>query len=237
MGLPVVRTGDAALDRFLDAVRIYIDKNPSASGGGRGTDTVRYVRVSDVQAVVNDAVKSSIRNMTRDELDGFAKSIAGTRLFSSLMGSGSALDGVVDGLPRTVLSDIRAAKSAITSAVSSMAIVSAEDNRAVAARLDTVTLQTADWSATVASSGVTVLTMMQTTTTLTIAATTSQYNEFTLVLKQGTGSNKVTWPSNVKHVPIRPATSTQSGWKDFFVLRTFDTGTTWYCFAQGGGVA
>ena len=138
MGLPVVRTGDVALDRFLDAVRIYIDKNPSASGGGRGTDTVRYVRASDVQAVVNDAVRSSIRNMTRDELDGFAKSIAGTRLFSSLMGSGSALDGVVDGLPRTVLSDIRAAKSASTSAVSSTAIVSAEDNRAVAARLDTV---------------------------------------------------------------------------------------------------
>ena len=227
MGLPVVRTGDAALDRFLDAVRIYIDKNPSASGGGRGTDTVRYVRASDVQAVVNDAVKSSIRNMTRDELDGFAKSIAGTRLFSSLMGSGSALDGVVDGLPRTVLSDIRAAKSASTSAVTWGSGGSG----------DAVTLQTAGWDATVASSGVTVLTMMQTTTTLTIAATTSQYNEFTLVLKQGTGSNKVTWPSNVKHVPIRPATSTQSGWKDFFVLRTFDTGTTWYCFAQGGGVA
>lgn len=63
----------------------------------------------------------------------------------------------------------------------------------------------------------------------------STYREFRLVVQQGAGSNSVTWGENITHVPTTPVTSAQANKRDFFLLRTFNNGAKWYCFAEGGG--
>ena len=67
--------------------------------------------------------------------------------------------------------------------------------------------------------------------------TGTSFREVRLVIEQGGGGSRViTWDTNIKHVPTNPVTSTLANSRDFFVLRSFNNGTTWYCFAEGGGV-
>lgn len=89
------------------------------------------------------------------------------------------------------------------------------------------------------SSGLIHLTLSAGSTQILVGSITdpaNTYREFRLVVQQGAGSNAVTWGGNIKHVPATPVTSTQANKRDFFMLRTFDNGVKWYCFAEGGGV-
>lgn len=59
----------------------------------------------------------------------------------------------------------------------------------------------------------------------------------TLFLTQGTGSNVVTWSSNVKWpTGIAPALSFEAGATDVFSLITYDHGVTWFGFLNGSWV-
>jgi Concanavalin A-like lectin/glucanases superfamily len=73
-------------------------------------------------------------------------------------------------------------------------------------------------------------------TTISLTMVPVQCMEFTLILQQTSGSNVVLWDSMIKHVPAFPGQSTQPNQRDFYTLKTFDYGMTWYCFALGGGV-
>ena len=59
---------------------------------------------------------------------------------------------------------------------------------------------------------------------------------FTLVLTQGTGANKVQWPSNIKwQHGIAPALSYTQGSVDLMYFITLDKGSTWLGAIIGGG--
>lgn len=138
MGLPVVRTGNTALDRFLEQVREYIE----SSRGGTGTAAQnRVLRVSDISSIVQLAAAGaakSAKSFTQSEMEAFAAGLADTRLFQSLTGPGSALGGAVDGLPRTNITEVKSQKGATASGVAVNAIVATEDTRSVAALVTTV---------------------------------------------------------------------------------------------------
>lgn len=138
-GLPVVRTGNVALDRFLEAVREYIE---TSNGGGNANAKDRVLRVSDIPAMLQLATaaveKAPARTMRQDEVEKLANDLRTTRLFKSLTGPGSALDGVVDGMPRQVLADVRAASGRSQAGVTTEAIVNISENQALAAQVTTV---------------------------------------------------------------------------------------------------
>lgn len=138
MGLPVVRTGNVALDRFLEQVREYIE---TSKGTANPQSKDRVLRVSDLASVVALAAAGAQnlpKKYTQSELEQFASDLKNTRVFQSLMGEGSALDGVVDGLPRQTLADVRAARGTGVAAVVSEAIVSATETQVIAAQVSTV---------------------------------------------------------------------------------------------------
>lgn len=59
--------------------------------------------------------------------------------------------------------------------------------------------------------------------------------QLTLLLKQGTGSNKVVWPSSIRWNNGRPPVlSYLTGRVDVITLLTYDSGTSWYGFYNGG---
>lgn len=147
MGLPVIRTGNTALDKFLSLVREHIESDKSKGGA-------RFLRESDITTIIEkttDAIAKSPKSFSQQEMEKFANDIRNTALFRALLGPGSALDGRVDGLPRTTLSDIRAGQADTAAGVTSEAIVSAEDSRSVAALVTTVTarLDNFDGAATI----------------------------------------------------------------------------------------
>lgn len=136
MSLPVIRTGDVPMDRFLEQVRLFID---TAKGDIKPQDRVlRFSDMAGIVAATAAAAQKPLGNYTQQDVEKLAQDLANTRLFQSLMRPGSALDGIVDGLPRTVLSDVRAVAGKGRAAVTSEAIVSTTNERALAARIDTV---------------------------------------------------------------------------------------------------
>lgn len=82
------------------------------------------------------------------------------------------------------------------------------------------------------------VTLTAVTTTLTIAGTTDpeqQARQIRIELTQGTGSNLVTWPSNVYWSYDRePKLSYEQGRVDIVDLITTDKGTTWRGAFNGG---
>lgn len=59
--------------------------------------------------------------------------------------------------------------------------------------------------------------------------------QLTLILKQGTGSNKVKWPSNIHWNNERaPNLSYVQGRSDIVTILTHDSGANWYGFFNGG---
>lgn len=76
------------------------------------------------------------------------------------------------------------------------------------------------------------------TTTMTFATFADGANkarQITLLLKQGTGSNRVTWPSSIRWNNGRaPVLSYLTGRVDVITLLTYDSGTSWYGFYNGG---
>lgn len=80
--------------------------------------------------------------------------------------------------------------------------------------------------------------LKQPTTTFTISGFTdpvSTCRQITLILQQGTGANKVSWPSKVKWNNNRtPVLSYVKNKVDFITLLTKDSGATWYGFYNGG---
>jgi hypothetical protein len=59
---------------------------------------------------------------------------------------------------------------------------------------------------------------------------------FTLVVKQGSGANKLTWPSSVKwSYQAAPVLSYEQGAEDVIILTSYDGGLTWRGFFAGGG--
>lgn len=144
-GLPVVRTGNIALDRFLEAVREYIE---TSKGGGNPQSKDRVLRVSDIPALIQLVEQAPAKPLTQSEVESLAQSIQNTRLFQSLTSDGSALAGVVDGYPREVLADVRATAGKSQAGVTTEAIVSATDTQALAAQVTTVTARLDDFSGT-----------------------------------------------------------------------------------------
>lgn len=139
MGLPVVRTGNTALDRFLEQVREYIE---SSRGGGSPTaEQNRVLRVSDISSIVQLAAAGAAKlpkAYTQQEMEKFAADLSNTRLFQSLTGEGSALGSSLEGLPATNIMDVRAQRNANSAGVVSNAIVASDDTRSVAALVTTV---------------------------------------------------------------------------------------------------
>lgn len=76
------------------------------------------------------------------------------------------------------------------------------------------------------------------TTTLTLktpAGETDLCRQITLMLQQGTGSNKVKWPASVRWNNGRePVLSYDNGKIDVITLLTKDSGAKWYGFYNGG---
>lgn len=146
-GLPVVRTGNVALDRFLEAVREYIE---TSKGGGNANSKDRVLRVSDIPAVIQLAAasveQSPAKKLTQSEIGAFAQSIQNTQLFQSLTGPGSAVDGILGGSPREVLADIRASSGRSQAGVTTEAVVSATDTSALAAQITSVTTRLDDFN-------------------------------------------------------------------------------------------
>lgn len=63
----------------------------------------------------------------------------------------------------------------------------------------------------------------------------STCRQLTLMIEQGTGANKINWPSNIKWNNGRdPVLSYISGKIDFLTLLTKDSGNSWYGFYNGG---
>ena len=136
MGLPVVRTGDVMLDRFLEQVREYIDSTKGAPNAPN-----RVLRVADIGAIVELATAGAIKktqNKTQSELDGLAAEIMNTRLFQTLTSSGPALAGRLGGLPVTNITEVKSQKGATNAGVSTNAIVAVSDDSATAALVTTV---------------------------------------------------------------------------------------------------
>lgn len=139
MGLPVVRTGNVALDRFLEQVREFIE---TSRGGTSPTAAQnRVLRVSDIGSIVQLAAAGAAqmsKSYTQPEMEKFAADLANTRVFQALTGEGSALGDDLATLPRTNITDVKVQKDASGSSVTSDAIVAAEGDRAVAALVTTV---------------------------------------------------------------------------------------------------
>lgn len=75
------------------------------------------------------------------------------------------------------------------------------------------------------------------TTTFTITTPNDNGNcrQLTLMLQQGTGANKVVWPSSVRWNNGRtPVLSQDTGKVDVLTLLTKDSGAKWYGFYNGG---
>lgn len=136
MGLPVITTGNRALDLFLQQVRQYLD----AQKGTALTGTDRALRISDLPGIVKvvQAADPAKTPTYASQMDKLAEDLMNTRLFKSLIGPGSGIDDLLDGYPREVLADVRAVSGNSTAAVTSEAVVVVEDGLAMAARVDTV---------------------------------------------------------------------------------------------------
>lgn len=82
------------------------------------------------------------------------------------------------------------------------------------------------------------LQLTQATTTISFKAVQVEQNTFhqvTLLLSQGTGANKVTWPSSVKWNNGRtPTLSYNKNSRDIFNFVSYDNGTTWLGTYVGG---
>lgn len=95
----------------------------------------------------------------------------------------------------------------------------------------TITIQIADGS-------VQHFRLITANTTFVMGAITDPGNtcrQLTVMLEQGTGANKVTWPSNVRWNNNRnPTLSFVQGKMDFMTLFTKNSGATWYGFYNGG---
>ena len=80
--------------------------------------------------------------------------------------------------------------------------------------------------------------LMTTNTTFVMGAIgdpTNTCRQLTIMLEQGTGANKIIWPSNVRWNNNRnPTLSFVQGKMDFLTLFTKDSGSTWYGFYNGG---
>lgn len=136
-GLPVVRTGDVALDRFLEAVREYIE---SSKGGGSAASQ-RVLRMSDLPSIVKlvtAAVETNTAPSTQQELESLAVSLSNTRVFKALTTPGSAVADVLEGYTRETLSDVRKVAVSSTAAATTEAVVSATQDQALAAQVTTV---------------------------------------------------------------------------------------------------
>lgn len=85
------------------------------------------------------------------------------------------------------------------------------------------------------------LTLNTATTTVTFKAFSDGANlgrQLTLLLKQGTGANKVNWPSSIKWNNNRPPVlSYVTGRVDVITLLTRNSGGTWYGFYNGGWIS
>ncbi|HBC3499801.1 TPA: hypothetical protein KDY90_002581 [Vibrio parahaemolyticus] len=83
------------------------------------------------------------------------------------------------------------------------------------------------------------LKLMQPTTTMNINVSNpdpSAAIQCILVLEQGTGSNKVIWPDNIKWpTSSNPHLSYEQGKKDTVALMSLDQGATWMAFLSGSG--
>ena len=78
-------------------------------------------------------------------------------------------------------------------------------------------------------------------TNITIGGTTDtagMARQITLMLKQVTGSNKVTWPANIRWANERqPRLSFVTNYSDMVTLLTVDGGITWQGFFNGGWIS
>ncbi len=72
--------------------------------------------------------------------------------------------------------------------------------------------------------------------TTTISLTQANAPNFTLVLTQGTGANKVIWPSSIKwQFGIAPVLSYKKDQVDILYFISLDNGNTWLGSMIGGG--
>ncbi|AEK81928.1 hypothetical protein [Salmonella phage 7-11] len=82
------------------------------------------------------------------------------------------------------------------------------------------------------------LTLNSSTTTVTIGSFSDgpdKARQLTLLIKQGTGSNKVVWPSSIRWNNNRaPVLSYLTGRVDVITLLTYNSGASWYGFYNGG---
>ena len=82
------------------------------------------------------------------------------------------------------------------------------------------------------------LTFNSSTTTVTIGPFSDgpdKARQLTLLIKQGTGSNKVVWPSSIRWNNNRaPVLSYLTGRVDVITLLTYNSGASWYGFYNGG---
>lgn len=90
----------------------------------------------------------------------------------------------------------------------------------------------------VVSGSVQRLVLNASTTTVTILPFTDgadKARQLTLLVKQGTGSNKVVWPSTIMWNNGRPPVlSYLTGRVDVITLLTYNSGASWYGFYNGG---
>ena len=94
MGLPVVRTGNTALDRFLDEVRQHINS------------TTQATKVPDTTAAVLPGAA---------DMEKFARDLMATRVFRAALGDRSSFDSLAYGAPKVTLNSTKA-ESLISSA-------------------------------------------------------------------------------------------------------------------------
>ncbi|QQK87888.1 hypothetical protein pSalSNUABM01_019 [Salmonella phage pSal-SNUABM-01] len=82
------------------------------------------------------------------------------------------------------------------------------------------------------------LTLNASTTTVTIGPFSDgadKARQLTLLIKQGTGSNRVVWPSSIRWNNARaPVLSYLTGRVDVVTLLTYNSGASWYGFYNGG---
>lgn len=82
------------------------------------------------------------------------------------------------------------------------------------------------------------ITLNSSTTTVTFTPFTDgvdKARQLTILLKQGTGSNKVVWPSSIRWNNNRaPVLSYLTGRVDVITLLTYNSGASWYGFYNGG---
>lgn len=140
-GLPVVRTGDVALDRFLEAVRQYIETAKGDSQGFNSKD--RVIRVSDLPAVLELAV-SAVKKAppSAHEVDRFVVELTKSPLFTALTGSGGAIDREIEGYDRKQIY----AQSDSSAAHASTAEVAAVTAKGIAAQVTKVEARLNDFN-------------------------------------------------------------------------------------------